>query len=159
MVYVASNSRVTPSGSLFTVFDTNACPLARGKQNYALGKKCVSCTGCPFGQVVKDNTSRWDKNKIQQLQQNNLIPFLKFQSGKHSRRMKNKYSDGSLRRYIEYFVFRHVFLHEQVFTRKFVPSPLTYLPRTTKFQTNFNASESVKNSSLQPNKQRKAPRS
>ena len=46
--------------------------------------------------------------------------------------MKNKYSDGSLRRYIEYFVFRHVFLHEQVFMGKFVPSPLTYLPRTTK---------------------------
>ena len=46
--------------------------------------------------------------------------------------MKNKYSDGSLRRYIEYFVFRHVFLHEQVFMGKFVPIPLTYLPRTTK---------------------------
>ena len=47
--------------------------------------------------------------------------------------MKNKYnSDGSLRGYIEYFVFRHVFLHEQLFMGKFVPSPLTYLPRTTK---------------------------
>ena len=46
--------------------------------------------------------------------------------------MKNKYSDGSLRRYIEYFVFRHVFLHEQVFMGKFVLSPLTYLPWTTK---------------------------
>ena len=44
--------------------------------------------------------------------------------------MKNKYSDGSLRRYIEYFVFRHVFLHEQVFMGKFLPSPFTYLPRT-----------------------------
>ena len=49
--------------------------------------------------------------------------------------MRNKYSDGSLRRYIEYFVFRHVFLHEQVFMGKFVPSPLTYLPRTTKLTT------------------------
>ena len=46
--------------------------------------------------------------------------------------MKNKYSDGSLSRYIEYFVFRHVFLHEQVFMGKFVLSPLTYLPWTTK---------------------------
>ena len=46
--------------------------------------------------------------------------------------MKNKYSDASLRRYIEYFVFRHVFLHEQVFMGKFVPSPLVYLPRTAK---------------------------
>ena len=46
--------------------------------------------------------------------------------------MKNKYSDGSLHRYIEFFVFRHVFLHEQVFMGKFVPSPLMYLPRTTK---------------------------
>ena len=46
--------------------------------------------------------------------------------------MKNKYSDGSLRRYNEYFVFRHVFLHEQVFMGKFVPSPLVYLPRTAK---------------------------
>ena len=45
--------------------------------------------------------------------------------------MKNKYSDGSLRRYIEHFFFRHVFLHEQVFLGKFVPSPLMYLPRTT----------------------------
>ena len=44
--------------------------------------------------------------------------------------MKNKYSDGSLRRYIEYFVFRHVFLHEQVFMGKFVRSPFTYLPAT-----------------------------
>ena len=44
--------------------------------------------------------------------------------------MKNKYSDGSLRRYIEPFVFCHVFLHEQVFMGKFVPSPLTNLPRT-----------------------------
>ena len=38
-----------------SVFNTNACPLARGKSNYALGK-CVSCTGCPFGQVVNDNS-------------------------------------------------------------------------------------------------------
>ena len=37
------------------MFDTNACPLALDKKNYALGK-CVSCRGCPFGQVVKDNT-------------------------------------------------------------------------------------------------------
>ena len=48
--------------------------------------------------------------------------------------MENKYSDRSLRRYIEYFVFRHVFLHEQVFMGKFVPSPLMNLPRTN--QTN-----------------------
>ena len=54
--------------------------------------------------------------------------------------MKNKYSDGSLRRYIEYFVFRHVFLHEQVFMGKFIPSPLTYLPRTTK-QTKMRPDE------------------
>ena len=46
--------------------------------------------------------------------------------------MKNKNRDGSLRQYIEYFVFRHVFLHEQVFMGKFVPSPLVYLPRTAK---------------------------
>ena len=48
--------------------------------------------------------------------------------------MKNKYSDGSLRRYIKYFVFRHVFLHEQVFMGKFVPSPRMNFPRTN--QTN-----------------------
>ena len=48
--------------------------------------------------------------------------------------MKNRYSEGSLRRYIEYFVLHYVFLHEQVFMGNFVPSPLTNLPRTN--QTN-----------------------
>ena len=48
--------------------------------------------------------------------------------------MKTKYSDGSLRRYIEYFVFRQVFVHEQVFMGKFVPSPRMNFPRTN--QTN-----------------------
>ena len=48
--------------------------------------------------------------------------------------MKNKYSDGPLRQYIEYFIFRHVFLHKQVFMGKFVPSPLTNSPQT--YETN-----------------------
>ena len=71
-----------------SVFDTNACPLARGKYNYVFCK-CISCTSCPFGQVVKDDTraagtrksnsfSKIKKHKIQQLQQNHLNPFLKF---------------------------------------------------------------------------------
>ena len=34
--------------------------------------------------------------------------------------MKNKYSHGSLRRYFKYFVFRHVFLSEQVFIAQLV---------------------------------------
>ena len=44
--------------------------------------------------------------------------------------MKNKY--------IVYFIFRHVFLHEQVFMGKFVPNPLMNLPRTN--QTNKDGS-------------------
>ena len=44
--------------------------------------------------------------------------------------MKNKYSDGSLQRYIEYFVFRHIFLHEQVFMGKFMASPRMNFPWT-----------------------------
>ena len=61
-------------------------------------------------------------------------PFFEILVGEHRRIMKNKYSDGSLRRYIKYFVFRHVFLHEQVFMGKFVPNPRMNFPQT--YQTN-----------------------
>ena len=47
---------------------------------------------------------------------------------------------GPLRGYIEYFVLCHVFLHEQVFMGKFVPSTLMNFPRTNP-----------------PNKQRRQP--
>ena len=50
-------------------------------------------------------------------------PFFEILVGEHKRRMKKKYSDGSLCRYIKYFVFRNAFLHKQVFMGRFVPSP------------------------------------